>query len=310
MIVGVVGTRATRTWRPSCESSTATRPPWASSLPRSPGSSPSGTDPYRRSPNGRSMRSSPSAATARCSVAPACWPAPRCPSWASTWGASASSPPASVTTCLERSRPRAGRVHPPAAPLPHRPHRRPRRRGGLHAAGPQRRRDPQGRRRARGPRQRDRGRRGGGAVQRRRHRRGHADGVHRLLDERRRPDRAAEHRGHLRDPDLRAHARGPSVVAGADSSIVIAPIEGWAEDLLVSFDGQTGFTLAANARVEVQRSATRSARPVRAPEVLRAAAGEAPLGRPLRARGGAVIAELRIRDLATIDDVTLTLARA
>jgi NAD+ kinase len=46
------------------------------------------------------------------------------------------------------------------------------------------------------------------------------------------------------------------VVAGADSSIVIAPIEGWAEDLLVSFDGQTGFTLAANARVEVQRSTT------------------------------------------------------
>jgi NAD+ kinase len=46
------------------------------------------------------------------------------------------------------------------------------------------------------------------------------------------------------------------VVAGPDSSIVIAPIEGWAEDLLVSFDGQTGFTLAVNARVEVQRSTT------------------------------------------------------
>jgi NAD+ kinase len=44
------------------------------------------------------------------------------------------------------------------------------------------------------------------------------------------------------------------VVASASSTIVIAPIEGWAEDLLVSFDGQTGFTLATGARVEVQRS--------------------------------------------------------
>ena len=46
------------------------------------------------------------------------------------------------------------------------------------------------------------------------------------------------------------------VVASAGSTVVIAPIAGWAEDLLVSFDGQTGFTLAANARVEVQRSDT------------------------------------------------------
>ena len=46
------------------------------------------------------------------------------------------------------------------------------------------------------------------------------------------------------------------VVAGPGSAIVIAPIEGWAEDLLVSFDGQTGFTLAARARVEVERSST------------------------------------------------------
>lgn len=46
------------------------------------------------------------------------------------------------------------------------------------------------------------------------------------------------------------------VVASAGSRIVIAPIEGWAEDLLVSFDGQTGFTLAASARVEIVRSET------------------------------------------------------
>ena len=44
------------------------------------------------------------------------------------------------------------------------------------------------------------------------------------------------------------------LVAAASSVIVVEPIEGWADDLLVSFDGQTGFTLAANARVEVRRA--------------------------------------------------------
>jgi NAD+ kinase len=44
------------------------------------------------------------------------------------------------------------------------------------------------------------------------------------------------------------------LVAAASSVIVVEPIEGWADDLLVSFDGQTGFTLAAGARVEVRRA--------------------------------------------------------
>jgi NAD+ kinase len=46
------------------------------------------------------------------------------------------------------------------------------------------------------------------------------------------------------------------LVAAASSVITVEPIEGWAEDLLVSFDGQTGFTLAEGARVEVRRAET------------------------------------------------------
>lgn len=46
------------------------------------------------------------------------------------------------------------------------------------------------------------------------------------------------------------------LVAAASSTIVVEPIEGWADDLLVSFDGQTGFTLAEGARVEVRRADT------------------------------------------------------
>ncbi len=45
-------------------------------------------------------------------------------------------------------------------------------------------------------------------------------------------------------------------VAAASSTITVEPITGWADDLLVSFDGQTGFTLAEGARVEVRRADT------------------------------------------------------
>jgi NAD kinase len=37
--------------------------------------------------------------------------------------------------------------------------------------------------------------------------------------------------------------------------IVVEPMPDWADDLLVSFDGQTGITLTTGARVEVERSA-------------------------------------------------------
>jgi NAD+ kinase len=46
------------------------------------------------------------------------------------------------------------------------------------------------------------------------------------------------------------------LVASATSVIAVEPMPGWAEDMLVSFDGQTGITLAEGARVEVQRCDT------------------------------------------------------
>jgi len=46
------------------------------------------------------------------------------------------------------------------------------------------------------------------------------------------------------------------LVASATSVIAVEPMQGWAEDMLVSFDGQTGITLAEGARVEVQRCDT------------------------------------------------------
>lgn len=48
----------------------------------------------------------------------------------------------------------------------------------------------------------------------------------------------------------------PVVVPGS-YKVVLAPIAGWADDLLVSFDGQTGTTLAPNECVHVQRAASR-----------------------------------------------------
>ena len=47
---------------------------------------------------------------------------------------------------------------------------------------------------------------------------------------------------------------GTLLVAPPTASVVIEPIEGWADDLLVSFDGQTGINLANGARVEVVRA--------------------------------------------------------
>jgi NAD+ kinase len=46
------------------------------------------------------------------------------------------------------------------------------------------------------------------------------------------------------------------LVVPATFTIVIAPLEGYDEDLLVSFDGQTGSTLAPGESMRVQRAAT------------------------------------------------------
>jgi NAD+ kinase len=47
------------------------------------------------------------------------------------------------------------------------------------------------------------------------------------------------------------------LVVRATSQIVLEPIAEWAEDVLVSFDGQTGTQLAAGERVEVRRADNR-----------------------------------------------------
>ena len=44
------------------------------------------------------------------------------------------------------------------------------------------------------------------------------------------------------------------LVVPASYRIVIEPIAGWADDLLVSFDGQTGSTLAPGESVDVCRA--------------------------------------------------------
>ncbi len=69
------------------------------------------------------------------------------------------------------------------------------------------------------------------------------------------------------------------LVASAESVITVNPVEGWAEDLLVSFDGQTGITLAEGAMVAVRRCET-SVNLVRLEEqaYFSLAAGQAALG--------------------------------
>lgn len=47
------------------------------------------------------------------------------------------------------------------------------------------------------------------------------------------------------------------VVVKATSEIVVEPVAEWADDLLVSFDGQTGTTLAVGDKVEVRRAENR-----------------------------------------------------
>ena len=47
------------------------------------------------------------------------------------------------------------------------------------------------------------------------------------------------------------------VVVSPDSTICVEPMSPWADDLLVSYDGQLGATLAAGDRVFVRRAKTR-----------------------------------------------------
>ena len=115
------------------------------------------------------------------------------------------------------------------------------------------------------------------------------------------------------------------LVVPATYRIVIEPMAGWADDLLVSFDGQTGTTLAPGETVDVRRADHRVC--------LIRLGGDGFFGRMRqklhwgdlseRRRCGEpgtrvrqsvrdtasyrMITELRVRDLATIADVTLQL---
>ena len=101
------------------------------------------------------------------------------------------------------------------------------------------------------------------------------------------------------------------LVVPATYRIVIEPMDGWADDLLVSFDGQTGTTLApgrvawtcaarTTACVSSGWAATGSS----------GGCGRSCTGGICRTRSAGsrdMITELRVRDLATIADVTLQL---
>ena len=115
-------------------------------------------------------------------------------------------------------------------------------------------------------------------------------------------------RGDLHHADLRPHPDGAPAGRVGDQRHRDRADAGLGGGLLVSFDGQTGITLAEGARVEVQRcdTAVCLVRLDRA-GLLLPPPRQAALGRPVRARDRAVIAELRVRDLATIADVTLQL---
>jgi NAD+ kinase len=44
------------------------------------------------------------------------------------------------------------------------------------------------------------------------------------------------------------------VVIAATSRVVVVPVAGWSDEMIVSFDGQVGTALADGARVEVRRA--------------------------------------------------------
>ena len=98
------------------------------------------------------------------------------------------------------------------------------------------------------------------------------------------------------------------LVFPASWDVVIQPADPEEEEIIVSVDGQVGHPPRARARgcgsasPRPRCSSSASAR-----RVFPADAAEAPLGRPLRPHPHLMLAELRVRDVATIADVTLSL---
>ena len=115
-------------------------------------------------------------------------------------------------------------------------------------------------------------------------------------------------RGDHRDPDRGPHAGGAAAGGArhlprrdrADGRLGRRP-----PGLVRRPDRQ--HARAGRERRPPPRGPARLPHPARRRRLLQPHAAEAPLGRPVGPRGGAVITELRVRDLATIADVTLPL---
>src|SRR5690348_10064086 len=176
------------------------------------------------------------------------------------------------------------------------------------AGGAERRGRPQGRGGSRHPPARFRGRRRSRSVLGRRHCDRDSDGVYRVCPLGRGADRRAERRRHRDRSDLPAHARraaarGP-LGRGRDGR-ADSPVERGCPRL-IRRPGRHHHARRGAAGGEARRTAGRAGA-ARARRLLRAHAQEAELGRPLRPRATVVLTELRVRDLAVIADVTLSL---
>ena len=97
------------------------------------------------------------------------------------------------------------------------------------------------------------------------------------------------------------------LVVPATYRVVIEPMEGWADDLLVSFDGQTGTTLAPGDTVDVRRADHRVCLIRLGGDGFFSRMRRSCTGRSVGARGRCRDHRVRVRDLATIADVTLQL---
>ena len=105
-----------------------------------------------------------------------------------------------------------------------------------------------------------------------------------------------------------AHSLGMRpLVVPAEAIIHIEPVDPRPEELLVSFDGQQTATLGPNDVLDVQTAKDDVVLVrIRRVRVLPHAARQAAVGRSLRSRTVTLVS-LRVRDLATIADVTLDL---
>ena len=100
------------------------------------------------------------------------------------------------------------------------------------------------------------------------------------------------------------------LVVPADAEVTVATLEN-PEELIVTVDGQVGTELALGEKLIVRtRTESCADRSISRDDLLRADASEAWMGRPARSRRAAVmLTELRIRNFAIIESLTLPLGQ-